>query len=341
MSGSFVRDKFGQIDHDRRAWLRLAGFGAAAWLGTMRASAAVNQDQESKLTPAEEAKVELERALDRVRSTTTRPAITVTSERYQAVGDAVESFLKIALGDCEQIAQDYLEYFQAKGFDVKSPARRMTLIVFREEGSYREFARKFALGIPTIASGFYSRTENWLTLYDFRTNPATERVAVTKNARTLAHEATHQLTSNTGLLSRLGDVPLAILEGLAAYGETRRLRGRTEPGQVNRLRLDDLAYIQRRVKWVKAAELLTDDLATFGTTFDQRLLGYAESWLLVYHLIKTPRRLTQFQAYLKAIYPRANANRRLEDAERHFGDLERLDEELHRTAIRVQKDPGL
>jgi hypothetical protein len=44
---------------------------------------------------------------------------------------------------------------------------------------------------------------------------------------------------------------------------------------------------------------------------------------------------------LKAIYPRANANRRLEDAERHFGDLERLDEELHRTAIRVQKDPGL
>ena len=58
------------------------------------------------------------------------------------------------------------------------------------------------------------------------------------------------------------------------------------------------------VKWIKAADLLTDDAATFGTTVDQRLFAYAQSWLLVHHLMKSPRRLTQFQAYLKAIYPR-------------------------------------
>jgi len=341
MSGSFPRNHSGELKQDRRAWLALAGLGiATAWLGTAGASQKLDQEQESKLTPSEQAKLELERALERVRSITSRPAITVTSERYQAIGDAVEPFLKIALADCELIAQDFLDYYQAKGFDVKSPDRRMTLIVFREESSYREFARKFAQGVPTFVSGFYSRTENWLALYDFRNDPTVERLAVTKNARTLAHEATHQLTSNTGLLSRRGDVPRAIAEGLASYGETRRLRGRTEPGQKNALLLDDLAYIQRRVKWVKAADLLTNDAAAFGTTLDQRLFAYAESWLLVYHLMKTPPRLVQFQAYLKAIYPRINANHRLEDAERHFGDLDRLDQELHRTAMRLQKDRG-
>ncbi len=341
MSRSLPGYKSGEFEQDRRAWLRLAGQAiAAAWLGTARASQTGERDQESRLAPAEQAKLELDRAVERVRSITSRPAITVTSERYQVIGDAAEPFLKIALGDCELIAQDYLDYYQAKGFDVKSPGRRMTLIVFREEPSYREFARKFAQGIPAFVTGFYSRTENWLAIYDLRSDPAAERVAVTKNARILAHEATHQLTSNTGLLSRRGDVPRAIAEGLASYGETRRLRGHTEPGQKNLLLLDDLAYIQRRVKWVKAVDLLTDDRLAFGTTLDQRLFAYAESWLLVYHLMTAPRRLVQFQAYLKAIYPRASANRRLEDAERHFGDLDRLDQELHRTAIRLQQDRG-
>ena len=215
----------------------------------------------------------------------------------------------------------------------------MTLIVFRDERPYLEFARKFARGIPRLTGGFYSRTENWLVLFDFRNDPAVD-LAVTKNARTLAHEATHQLTFNTGLFNPRGDVPLALVEGLAGYGETRRLRGRTEPGQKNLLLLDDLAHIQRRVKWINAADLLTDDAATFGTTVDQTLLAYAESWLLVYHLMKSPRRLPQFQAYLKTIDPRTDTNHRLEDAERHFGDLERLDDELHRTAIRLQQDPG-
>jgi hypothetical protein len=340
MSGSFLSVKSREFDHGRRTWLRLAGYGAAAWLGAPFPRSWGGQEPDAKLPPLEQAKIERERALDRVRSTTSRQVVTVTSERYQAVGDAAESFLKIALGDCELIADDYLAYYQSKGFDVKTPQQKMTLVVFREKGPYREFARKFAKTIPAIAAGFYSRVDNWLVLYDFRNVPADERVAVTKNARTLAHEATHQLTCNSGLLSQRGDVPLAITEGLACYGETRRLRGHTEPGQKNGLRLDNLAYIQRRVKWIKASELLTDDALAFGNTVDERLFGYAESWLLVYHLMKLPRRLVQLQAYLKAIYPRVAANHRLEDAERHFGDLDRLDQELHRTALRLQKDPG-
>ena len=87
-------------------------------------------------------------------------------------------------------------------------------------------------------------------LYDIRNVPADELGGALKNVRTLAHEATHQLTFNTGLLNPRGDVPVSIIEGLACYGETRRLRGRNEPGLLNSPRLDDLAHVQRRAKWI-------------------------------------------------------------------------------------------
>jgi len=293
------------------------------------------------LTPAQEAATELERAVARVSAATSRPLHTLSSEQYQAVGDAAEPFLKNALSDCDLIARDYIDYYQAKGFGVRRPDRRLTLVVFLDERPYLQFARRFARGVPAYATGFYSRSQNWLVLFDFRNLPQNERGAAHKNARTLAHEATHQLTFNTGLVNRQGDVPLAVLEGLASYSETERLHGHYNPGQINGRLLDDLAHIRRRVEWIRATELLTDDRASFGATLDQTLLAYAQGWLLVYYLMNTPARLPQFQAYLKTIYARTNKDHRYDDAERSFGDLDRLDQELRREAIRLQQTTRL
>ncbi len=109
-------------------------------------------------------------------------------------------------------------------------------------------------------------------------------------------------------------------------------------GQINGTRLEDLAHVQRRKKWISATDLLTDDAAAFGTTLDHTLLAYAEGWLLVYYLMKTPVRLPQFQAYLKTISRRTDKNHRYDDAEKHFGDLDRLDQDLRREAIRLQRE---
>jgi hypothetical protein len=321
---------------DRRAWLERALAGAAC-LGGL--GSAQRPGQEPEISPAKEEARELERAVARVKAATNKPLHTEISEQYQAVGDAALPFLKTIISDCELIAGDYLDHFQAKGFAVKRPDRRLTLVIFLDERPYLEFARKFATKVPASSAGFYSRSENWLVLFDFRNVPQNERGAAHKNARALAHEATHQLTCNTGLLNRKGDVPLAVLEGLALYSETRPLHGRQEPGQINRSLLDDLAHIQRRLKWISATLLFTDDDASFGTTLDQTLLAYAQSWLLVYYLMKSPMRLPQFRDYLKAIFPRAGKTHRLEDARRSFGDLDRLDQELRREAMRLQRSP--
>jgi hypothetical protein len=185
--------------------------------------------------------------------------------------------------------------------------------------------------------GFYSLSANWLALFDFRNVPMTPHGPGQNNMETLTHEATHQLSFNTGLLARHGDIPLSIIEGLAMYCEHRRLFGRNEPGLPNLRRLEELAHTRRREPWIGVEELLNDDRACFRRTGDRLLLSYSESWLLVYHLMSDPARLPQFRAYLDVLRTRTDATRRLEDARAHFGDLTRLDTELKHEAVRLQQ----
>jgi hypothetical protein len=323
---SHQRDR---VSLDRRTWLRSVAGSVTALgglAGTVRAGQApddTNPDEEKELRFAEE----------RARKATTRPLLTLKSDHYQAIGDASEAFIKLTLSDCEKMAADYINHFRSKGFDVKLPARRLTVIVLRDERPFQRLAEK----TPPGTMGFYSLAANWLALFDFRNMPMYPYASGQTNMETLTHEATHQLCFNTGLLSRPADIPLSIVEGLAMYCERRRLFGRSEPGQPNLRRLEELAHIRRRVPWINVAELLGDDRACFRRNSDRLMLSYCESWLMVYHLLREPDRLPQFRAYLNVLRTRKDATRRMEDVRSHFGDLARLDEELRQEAIRLQK----
>jgi hypothetical protein len=322
------------IDADqfhRRAWLQrlLAGAAALECLGFSPVRGIASQDPKAPRPAADDADNQLKQAEARVRKVTNRPIRTVRSAHFQAIGDASESFMNLTLADCELIALDYLDHYRAKGFEVKLPDRRLTLVIFFDERPYM----KMTPGVSTEIPGYYVRLENWLVLFDFRNVPMHQISAAKSNISTLAHECTHQLTYNTGLLNRQGDVPRAIVEGLGTYAEPRALRGRGQPGKINVHRLDSLAHYQRRTKWVEVKELLTDERTAFGKTADQTILSYAESWLLVYHLMNSPTRLPQFRAYLKAIQARKDQNHRFDDLETHFGNLDRLDQELRQESI--------
>jgi hypothetical protein len=269
----------------------------------------------------------------KVRKATTLPIHTATSAHYRAIGDASESFMKLILNDCELIALDYLDYFRARGFDVALPSHLMTVVVFVDERPFRRYGPE----MPPQVTGLYRRSENSLVLFDFRNVPMRQRRAGSSNLHTLAHESTHLLEFNTGLLNRKGDAARSVVEGLAIFSEVRRSTDRSQPGQINQMRLDDLAHIQRRRDWIPTSTLLTDDRTAFGNTVDHVLLAYAQSWFLVYHLMTTPDRLSQFRAYLKAIYSRVDDTHRLEDAQSHFGDLAKLDKELRVAAAQLQQ----
>ena len=314
-------------DIGRRA--RLAGV-ASAWLGASSQAEAPSRDPDGE-DPG------LKAIETHAREVGLRSLRTARSRNYQAIGDATEEFQRLTLRDCELIARDYLDHFRARGFDITPSRRRLSVVTLSDERSYDAF-----LGTTESqgTGGLYDRKSNVLVVYDYRRVPQKSFRAGHANLMNLCHEATHQLTFNTGLLNPQGDVPLCIVEGLGIYGEVRTLSGRTEPGQINTIRLADLAHKQRRHGWLPLEQLLTNDHLLRGEDPDRRLLAYAESWLLVYHQMKGPARLPGFRAYLEAIRNCHDTGSRRDDARAHWGDLDHLDQELRRASLRLLRAPA-
>lgn len=254
------------------------------------------------------------------------PIESARTELYLGLGDAPEAFRATALELCGDLAEDYLKHFAEKGFAVERPRSRLVLVVLATPD---ELAKYVGLEPGGPVRGIYDLDTNRLVVCDNRgeRNPLAERA----NSIALFHEATHQLTFNTGLLDRAGDVPLAISEGLAMYGEVRRPKGQTRVGATNREWLKVLAGLSRGGgDLIPLSRLLVeDDLLNDPQNVN---VARAESWVLV-HLLMTDRALLpKFRAYLDAIRPRRDATHRLEDVRDHLGDPEGLDRSLARHA---------
>jgi hypothetical protein len=84
-------------------------------------------------------------------------------------------------------------------------------------------------------------------------------------------------------------------------------------------------------------DLFVDDTILQAGQAVRVLLAYAQSWLLVHFLVKDPEHLPKFREYLKLLQSRTKADHRLDDAQAHFGDLDVLDRELRRYAIRLHR----
>jgi hypothetical protein len=117
---------------------------------------------------------------------------------------------------------------------------------------------------------------------------------------TVVHEATHQVCFNTGLLQRYADLPLWLVEGMAAYFEAPGAggsRGWSGIGRVNARRL--ATFRSNLAKWTPAT--LTSLIATDDRLRDPRTAGeaYADAWALNYFLFK--KREKGYVAYVQAL----------------------------------------
>ncbi len=262
------------------------------------------------------------------------------SRRYLAIGDASDVFMKSILGDCEQLAVDYLKHFKQRGFEIAAPDQTLILLVFRDDRSFGKFFRMPSLpeaasmGIGAQMTGAYDRSSNLLNVFDWRNVPMASRSSHL-NVQTVAHEGTHQLTFNTGLLNRSGDAPTSIIEGLGTYGEPRKVIGPSAVGRINVRRLDELAKYRRVADWIPLRDLIADDSLLREGLVAKVVLSYAQSWLLVHFLMQVPDWTPKFRDYLAAIRQRRAPTRRLEDATEHLGDLDALDRALKAYSIQL------
>jgi hypothetical protein len=292
-------------------------------------------DREARGADADEADDPAAEVQRRGREVGLGPFRSSVNAHYLGIGDAPDAYRIEALKRADALAAAYLRAFQEKGFTVALPHRRLTVVTLKDQDSYAAFLGQ-APG--EAVGGHYDLDANRLVIFDFRPGGNLPRGANLEriNSVTLSHEATHQLTFNTGLLGRHGDVPVALSEGLAMYAELWRPDGRSALGATNRPRLGVLVEEARKNQgepWIPLKRLLGDD-----TLFDNReteQLAYAGAWVFVHYLFKTPAMVPKFRAYLDAIAPRRDTAKRLADATLTLGDLDRLNVSLRKHAKRL------
>jgi hypothetical protein len=255
------------------------------------------------------------------------------SKHFLGLGDAPELFRRTALRICESLGDAFLAYFKSKGMKLGWPARLMTVITLKDDASYRAFINDDP---GEQVGGHYDLETNRLVMFDFRPRKANLAAdAELVNHITLIHETSHMLCFNTGMLSRLADVPACISEGLATFVELWRPKGKERIGATNNPRLQVLFHAQGDAQpWIPISELFADDdLCENSKT---SVLAYTESWLLVHYLLKQPAELARFRDYLAGIPELAAKDRRIDYAQAKLGSLKKLDQELIRHAKRLR-----
>lgn len=321
----------------RRRWLRATAGGLAAAVVGGLGAPTLKADDEELIELQDVDADEVERKLQEAGIESIRR---LRTPNFETIGDASKSFMKSCLTDGEQLALDYLKHFKARGFEVELPKDRLILVAFNDDRSFGKFLKLPSLmqagaqGIGAQPSGAYDRSTNLLSVFDWRNAPMYSRPA-NRNAQTLAHEGTHQLTFNTGLLNRAAVPPLCVVEGLGTYGEARKVIGPSDLGRLNVQRLDDLAKLRRVVDWIPLTELLVNDSLFREGLVARLMLAYAQSWVLVHFLLNTEEWIPKFRDYLKISGAGKSPELRLDEARKHLGDLDHLDRALKDHAVKL------
>ena len=244
-----------------------------------------------------------------------------------------ELYEKRLISEFEKFSKKKLRYELS---DSKFP---LAVVVFGSRPEYDRYATRELGTDPGTMIAHYSQMTNRIAMYDLtfdlgdgdkarKLDDVLLEPAAIPMVTTIIHEATHQLMFNRGMQARLGDAPLWLNEGMANWFETPDLKNKNgwrRPGMINSLRLARVkAFIPNRP--ADSLETLVSGDSRFGNegAFD----AYAESWALVYFLLK--HRRNEFCDYLKAVSSKqpggkVDAETRLNEFTKHFGNLKKLD----------------
>ncbi len=280
------------------------------------------------------------------------------SKNYVVCYNTTPKYARWCSSLLERLQKVFLAYWKKQGCEVHAPESPLVVVVFGDKASYMRYARPELGPASGSAIGFYSILSNRIAMYDLTGMQTLKRQSGRRGTRhdisallaqpeaeplvaTIVHEATHQISFNCGLQTRLGPNPVWLSEGLAVYFETPDLssnRSWRGVGNINYSRWDRFRANVRSGRVGTLQSLVADDrrIRTPGTAVD----AYAEAWAWNYFLIRW--RPEQYVAYLKtlAAKPRLSVDNpatRMADFKQHFGnDLDALKDDFYRRMSRVR-----
>ncbi len=278
------------------------------------------------------------------------------SKNYVVCYNTTRTYAQWTSSLLERLQKAFIAHWDKRGCKVTAPEHPLPVIVFGDQASYAEFARPELGAAVNNIIGYYNLDTNRTVMYDLTGMQAVRREGYGRGSlhditellsfpeaeplvATIVHEATHQISFNCGLQTRLVDNPLWMSEGLAVYFETPDLSSsRSWSGiGVNYARWDLFVENLDADRVPPMRRLVADDelFRNPETAVD----SYAQAWAWNYFLIKW--RPKEYAAYLKTIadqeiLSQPDPKQRMAHFRRHFGeDFEALEDEFFRKMRRV------
>jgi hypothetical protein len=281
-----------------------------------------------------------------------------SSKNYVVCYNTTRTYAQWTSSLFERLQRAFIAYWKKQGCDVKAPAQPLVVLVFANQATYSQYARDELGAAVSNVIGYYSSQTNRTVMYDLTGMQAVRREGGARGSlhditellsqpqaeplvATIVHEATHQISFNCGLQTRLGSNPLWLSEGLATYFETPDLassRSWSGIGNVNYSRFERYVDNYDAGRVTPLTRMIGDD-EVFRNP-EMAVDSYAQAWAWNYFLIKWKPK--EYAAYLKTLagkplFGADEPRKRVAEFKKHFGsDLEALEDEFYRRMSRVK-----
>lgn len=280
------------------------------------------------------------------------------SKNYIVFYNTTRTYAEWSSSLLERLQRAFIAYWEKRGCKVKAPEQPLVVLVFSDKASYAEYSRAELGAAVGNVIGYYSPHTNRTVMYDLTGMQAVRREGSSRGSlhditdllsqpeaeplvATIVHEATHQISFNCGLQTRLVANPLWLSEGLATFFETPDLassRSWSGIGNVNYSRFDRYLDNHDAGRVTSLTRMIGDDqiFRDPETAVD----SYAQAWAWNYFLIRWKPK--EYAAYLKMLADKPllvddDPKKRLAEFRKHFGaDLESLEAEFYRRMDRVK-----
>ncbi len=280
------------------------------------------------------------------------------SKNYIVCYNTTRTYAEWSSSLLERLQRAFIAYWEKRGCKVKAPEQPLVVLVFSDKASYAEYSRAELGATVGNVIGYYSPHTNRTVMYDLTGMQAVRREGSSRGSlhditdllsqpeaeplvATIVHEATHQISFNCGLQTRLVANPLWLSEGLATFFETPDLassRSWSGIGNVNYTRFDRYLDNHDAGRVASLARMIGDDqmFRDPETAVD----SYAQAWAWNYFLIRWKPK--EYATYLKMLADKPllvddDPKKRLAEFRKHFGtDLEALEAEFYRRMDRVK-----
>lgn len=221
------------------------------------------------------------------------------TEHFVICSNASELYTDYCGRLLEKAAREYVELMTRLKIQLQPLPKQLPVIIFRRSEELQQHASRQHPNVSFAdVPGYYSMTFNQMLLaglsgdhtFTSRGDVVRELKTNLRQVETIVHEAVHQLAFNSGLQVRMADNPMWFSEGLAVYFEHANGSGNalwSGPGGVNRIHHPGFVRAAINEECVIPLERLVTSDAVFQSE-DPTIIAaaYAESWALVYYLIR-------------------------------------------------------